>query len=464
LQTLAEKKQLTTRHGRAAFAILLFQDLAVIPVLALMPLLASDGAQSSAGTAALGALKAAALIALVVVVGRFVLKHILRVVAKTGIHEVSTATALLVVLGTAVLMQFAGLSMALGAFLAGVLLADSEYRHALEADIEPFKGLLLGLFFISVGISVNLDVLASRPLTVLGIVAGLMSAKFAVLYGLGKAQAMTGTSAGSLGIAISQGGEFAFVILGAAAGLRLVEPDLQDLLIVAVTVSMAVTPLLFVLDEKLVQPWLDRAQEPDYETPPDEDNAVLIAGFGRFGQVVGRILRAKRIPYTALDISAQHVDFVARFGTKIYYGDASRLDLLRAAGAGKARIFVLAIDDVESSVRTAEVVRGYFPNLTVYARARNRKHAYRLMDLEVKIIRRETLLSSLDLARSVLMGLGLSKHDAESAVATFSAHDEKRLIDDHAMHNDDERMVYLAKESAKELEEIFAEDERARAE
>lgn len=460
LQTLAEKKQLTTRHGRSAFAILLFQDLAVIPVLALIPLLAPGGGESSAGAAALGALKAAAVIALVIFIGRFVLKHVLRLVARTGIHEVSTATALLVVLGTAVLMEFAGLSMALGAFLAGVLLADSEYRHELEADIEPFKGLLLGLFFVSVGISVNLDILAGQPLKVLGIVAGLMAIKFAVLFVLGRLQGMTGGSARALGIAISQGGEFAFVILGAAAGLRLVQPELQDLLIVAVTVSMAVTPLAFMLDEKVIQPLLDRKTEPEYETPPDEDNAVLIAGFGRFGQVVGRILRAKRIPFTALDISADHVDFIARFGTKIYYGDASRLDLLRAAGAGKARIFVLAIDDVESSVRTAAIVREHFANLTVYARARNRKHAYRLMDLGVNIIRRETLLSSLDLAKSVLMGLGLSKSDTESTVTTFYNHDVKRLAEHHAMHNDEERMVYLAKESAKELEEIFAEDER----
>lgn len=458
LQVLAEKNQLITRHGRAAFSILLFQDLAAIPILALVPLLGagSDGA-ADAGTL-VAVLKVVAVLVGVIVGGHYLLRHAFRVIARTRIREVFTAMALFTVVGTAMLMETVGLSMALGAFLAGVLLADSEFRHALEADIEPFKGLLLGLFFIAVGMSVNFSLLVEQPLLILALVGGLVTVKFLVLFGLGKAIGQNNESARNLGFAISQGGEFAFVILGVAVGSRVMAGDLAALLILVVILSMVVTPLLFLLDEKLLQGRPRDDREADYQMPAGEENQVIIAGFGRFGQMVARILRAKRIGFTALEISQEQVDFVKKYGNKIYYGDPSRLDLLRAARADQAVIFVLAMDSVEGSLRTAETVRKHFPHLKVYARARNRKHAYQLMDLEVEVIQRETFLSSLDIARNVLEGLGLSHYDAEQVVETFKEHDERRLHSSYEHHNDEEKMVLLAKKSAEELEELFAQD------
>jgi glutathione-regulated potassium-efflux system ancillary protein KefC/glutathione-regulated potassium-efflux system protein KefB len=465
LQLLAEKNQLTTRHGRAAFSILLFQDIAAIPILALVPLLgARPGEDLTAGESLIGVLKVVAVLAVTVVGGHYLLRHVFRMVARAGIHEVFTATALLTVVGMALLMDLLGLSMALGAFLAGVLLADSEFRHALEADIEPFKGLLLGLFFIAVGMSVNFGLLIAQPLLILVLVVGLVALKALVLFLLGRASGLNGAAAGNLAIAISQGGEFAFVILGVALGARVMEPALAELLILVVILSMVVTPLLFALAERA--PWARRkgAAEPAYDTPAGEENQVIIAGFGRFGQIVARILRAKRIGFTALEVSQEQVDFVKKYGNKIYYGDPSRLDLLRAAKAEQATIFVLAIDDVESSLKTAEMVRKRFPHLKIYARAHNRRHVHQLMDLGVEVIQRETFLSSLDIARRVLIGLGLSHSESEKAVQMFKEHDEHRLFDAWGEHDDEEKMILLAKKAAEELEELFAEDAEAEAE
>ncbi len=461
LQVLAEKNQLTTRHGRAAFSILLFQDLAAIPILALVPLLgAGSGGAADAGTL-VAVLEVVAVLVGVIVGGHYLLRHAFRVIAMTRIREVFTAMALLTVVGTALLMETVGLSMALGAFLAGVLLADSEFRHALEADIEPFKGLLLGLFFIAVGMSVDFNLLLEQPLLVLALVAGLVAVKFLVLFGLGKAIGQTGESARNLGFAISQGGEFAFVILGVAVASQVMAGDLAALLILVVILSMVVTPLLFAANERLRQGRPRDDREADHEMPAGGENQVIIAGFGRFGQIVARILRAKRIGFTALEISQEQVDFVKKYGNEIYYGDPARLDLLRAAKADRAVIFVLAMDDVAASLRTAETVRKHFPHLKIYARARNRTHAYQLMDLGVEVIQRETFLSSLDIARAVLEGLGLSHFDAEKAVETFRQHDEQRLRSSYEHHNDEEMMVMLAKKSAEELEELFAQDAEA---
>ena len=381
-----------------------------------------------------------------------------RAIAASGYHEVFTAMALLTVLGTALLVAWAGLSMALGAFLAGVLLADSEYRHELEADIEPFKGLLLGLFFIAVGMSVDLRILVEQPLTVAGLLVGLVVVKFAVLFALGRWHGMSASSAFSLAVTISQGGEFAFVLFNVATGYTVLEESLTHLLVLVVTVSMAVTPLLFIVRDRFVEPRLNPPKEPVYDQPPEEEHPVIIAGFGRFGQIVGRILRARGVGFTALDASAEHVDFVRQYGNKVFYGDASRLDLLRAAQADKARLFVLAIDDVDASLRTVETVRRHFPDLKVCARARNRKHAYQLMDHGITLIQRETFLSALELARDVLQALGSSKAEATRAVTTFRTHDEQRLARDYAMHDDDEKMRYLARESSRELEAMFAAD------
>jgi len=459
LQTLAERGELTTRYGRAAFGTLLFQDLAVIPVLALLPLVAAYA--GGAGAAAevpsvVDVLRVVGVVAAVILGGHYLLRHVLRVVAAAGTQEVFTALALLTVIGTALVMHEVGLSMALGAFLAGVLLADSEYRHALEADIEPFKGLLLGLFFMAVGMSVDVGLLAERPGLVLSLAAGLVAVKLGLIYALGRLHGLPASAALGLGLVISQGGEFAFVILGAAAREGLVEDALVDFLILAVTLSMASTPLMLALRDRLRA--RRRPSAPAYDRMPDEEAPVVIAGFGRFGQIIARILRAKKIPFTALEVNPEQVDFVRRLGNTIYYGDASRLELLRAANADKARVFVLAIDDVDASLATAQLVRRHFPHLTICARARNRKHAYRLMDLGIHIVRRETFLSSLDLAREVLEGLGLSRRESERAVETFRRHDERRLLAHHETHDDEEKMVYLAQKAAEELEELFEQD------
>ncbi|MEQ8206036.1 MAG: monovalent cation:proton antiporter-2 (CPA2) family protein [Woeseia sp.] len=452
LQLMAERNELTSRHGRTAFATLLFQDLAVVPLLAIVPLL-GQGEGASVGME--GAIRAVLVLLAVVVGGRYLLRYLLRIVAKSGVREALTAAALLIVLGTAEIVELAGLSMALGAFLAGVLLADSEFRHQLEADIEPFKGLLLGLFFISVGMSLNLQLIAQNPLSVVAAVAGLVFLKFAALFLLGRWHGLETSSARRLALILSQGGEFAFVIFGVAVAGNVIETELAEFLIVVVSLSMVTTPLLLKLERTLSA----AAEVPaEFDTIEDEHNPVIIAGFGRFGQMTARVLRAKRIGFTALDISQEQVDFVSRFGNKIYYGDASRLDLLESADAAKAKLFVLAIDDVEASLRTATIVRQHFPHLKVYARARNRPHAYQLMDLGIEIIRRETFLSALDLTVEVLKGLGESDADAREAVNKFKEHDEQRLHEHREAHNDQQKMQSLAKTAAKELEEMFQRD------
>ncbi len=458
LQILAEKNQLTTRHGRAAFAILLFQDLAVIPMLALIPLLAVKGITSSQGSPGFAALKALAVVAAVIIGGRFLLRPVFRAIAASRIQEVFTAAALLVVIGTSLLMQLAGLSMSLGAFLAGVLLADSEYRHELEANIEPFKGLLLGLFFIAVGMSANLNLVASQPFAILAAVIIMMALKSAAVFVLGKLSGYSTACARNLAVALSQGGEFAFVLFGVAAALQIMDTTVADMLIVVVTLSMALTPVFFSLNEAVEKRWLRPRKAADFDKIDEGENRVIIAGFGRVGQIVGRILRLRKIGFTALEMSQEQLDVVRRFGNKVYYGDASRLDLLRAAKADKAEIFVLAIDDVASSLKTAATVKKHFPNLAIYARARNRFHAYQLMDIGVDGLIRETLLSSLDLAKQVLQGLSIEEKQARGTIEMFKAHDEKTLLAQQAVYHDETKFIQSVKEAARELQGIFEAD------
>jgi len=415
------------------------------------------------GGALLSVLKVAAVLVGVVVGGHFLLRHAFRIAARTRVREVFTAMALLTVIGMALLMELAGLSMALGAFLAGVLLADSEFRHELEANIEPFKGLLLGLFFIAVGMSVDFGLLLEKPLEVGALVVALVLLKALVLFGVAKVAGHSSRAAGKLAVVLSQGGEFAFVILGLAVVSQVMERDLAKLLILVVILSMVVTPLLVMAEERFLPGRKKKTDGDDFEAPSGEENQVIIAGFGRFGQIVARILRAKRIGFTALEGSQEQVDFVRRYGNKIYYGDPSRLDLLHAAKAEQAVVFVLAIDEVEASLRTVETVREHFPDLKIYARARNRKHAYQLMDLGVAVIQRETFLSSLDIARSVLEGLGLPDYEADRVVKKFREHDERRLYAHYGLHDDEQKMIDLAKEAAEELEELFAQDAEAEA-
>jgi monovalent cation:proton antiporter-2 (CPA2) family protein len=458
LQVLAERRELTTRYGRSAFAILLFQDLSVIPLLALIPLLASGTALAHAPNAWLAAGKAIGVILAVIFGGSILLRHVLDVIARTAIEEIFTAAALLVIIGVSLLMTAVGLSMSLGAFLAGMLLADSEYRHELEAAIEPFKGLLLGLFFISVGMSADLGVIAREPLLIIGAVAALMAIKALIVFAIAKVAGHSSLSARNLAAALAQGGEFAFVLFTLAGSYKIMDAQLVDRLVVIVTLSMAATPFALKLNDVLNRRLVKSRGHERYDVIDDVATPVIIAGFGRVGQIVGRILNMKKIPFTALDRNAEQVETVRRFGSKVYYGDASRLDLLRAAKADKAKLFVLAIDDVEASLRTAENLRRHFPDLKIYARARNRFHAYRLMDLNCELIERETFRSSLYLAKEVLIALEVPRWDAETTVARFQVHDEKTLVRQHAIYHDETQLIQTSKDAATELESLLEQD------
>ncbi|MDQ2972054.1 MAG: monovalent cation:proton antiporter-2 (CPA2) family protein [Pseudomonadota bacterium] len=458
LQTLAERKELQSGHGRLAFAILLFQDMAAIPLIAAIPLLGAPLVAYAATPWWLSALRVLGVIAVVVVGGRYALRPLFRAVAKTQLIEVSTATALLVVIGTAWLMQLAGISMALGTFLAGVLLADSEYRHELESNIAPFEGLLLGLFFIAVGMGVDLHLILAHPWIVAGLVALLLICKAPVLAAIARAGVHLDT-AGSLRLAVllAGGGEFAFVVFKLAAERGLLSESQHGLLVLVITLSMAAVPLLVLAAARLPGP---RKPKREFDTIDAGTPRVIIAGFGRVGQIVARLLRAHRIPFTALESSVEQVDLSRRFGgTEIYFGDPARVELLRAAQADKAEVFVLATDDPEANVRTARIVRRLFPHLKIIARARNRQHAFRLMDLTPPDgVVRETFHSSLKMARLTLEALGFAPAAAQAHVDTFREHDEQLLCDQHLVYDDETKLVQTSREAYAELERLFEAD------
>lgn len=461
LQLLAEKKQLTTAYGRGAFAILLMQDLYVIPLIAAIPLFADNTAAHSGFRLGDALIVAGTIIALIVG-GRYLLRPVLRFVAGTNIAEIFTATALLVVIGAALLMHLANMSMVLGAFIAGVLLADSEYRHQLEADLEPFKGLLLGLFFMAVGMTVNTQLLLEAPLTILTMVVGLMGAKAAVLLPLAHIFGIRENFGPTrLAVAMSQGGEFAFVLFALVLREGILDTVLVDQLVLAVAVSMLLTPVIYVISEALIKKKV--LQPTDYDPIDDDHNSVVIAGFGRVGQIAGRLLGIAGVPYTALEINSSQVDVVRRYGNTVYFGDASKLELLRAAGVADAKIFVLAIDDMDASTRTAEIVRRHFPNVTIIARARNRRHEHRLMDIGVRHIFRETLLSSLALAEQVFVHLDFVPEDARRLIDTFRDRDVRLMREQHALQHDESQLIQSAKDTARELEMLLRADlERGR--
>jgi glutathione-regulated potassium-efflux system ancillary protein KefC len=457
LQTLAERDELKDRHGRAAFAILLFQDIAAIPILAIVPLLATTSTAASSEPIVFSIAKVTAAIIAVIVGGHFLLSPVLKVIAATRTRELFTATALLIVAGTALLMDSIGISMALGAFMAGVLLANSEYRHALEADIEPFKGLLLGLFFMSVGMGLNLGLLQESSGTIALLVVGVMFVKGLIVFALARVWGLNNYSATKLGMALPQGGEFAFVIFATAVSASVMDKGLEEVLTLVVSMSMAATPIISLVYEWMTR-GLVREHQGEFDEALEDSPPIIIAGFGRFGQIVGRVLAARRIPFTALDSSPTHVDFIRKFGGELFYGDASRVDLLRAAKADEAAIIVLAIADVEASLRAAETVIQHFPNLQIYARARNRAHSHQLMDLGVKVMQRDTLLSSLALAQDVLVGVGMKKTEAIETIKLFRAHDENALLKQYPHYRDQEKLRSMAKSYREELEELFSHD------
>jgi glutathione-regulated potassium-efflux system ancillary protein KefC/glutathione-regulated potassium-efflux system protein KefB len=458
LAWLGERGQLSSPSGRLAFAILLFQDVAVIPLIALLPLLSPDRTGHESGW--ILAAKGVTAIAFVIFVSRLLVRPALKLVARFGGREVFTAAALLVVIGAALTMEAMGLSMSLGAFLAGVLLADSEFRHELEADVEPFKGLLLGLFFMAVGMSANLALFVSHPFAVLGVVLGLMAVKALLMYAVARVSGTGNEEAQRIAVLVAQGGEFAFVLFVAAQAAGILPGETAEFLVLAVTISMLLAPLSFVVHERLLERWLERTAPPEFDLIDGPGNPVIIAGYGRYGQIVSRVLRMAGIPFTAIEASFQQVDFVRRFGNKVYYGDASRLELLESARARDAKLFILAIDDVEASVKTAALVRKNFPNLPILARARNRVHFYRLRDLDIDrdVIEREFFLSSLETARQALELTGMEAAQAARAVALFKEHDERLMDEQYAVRQDEAQLIQTAAQAAAQLQEVFEAD------
>ncbi|WP_416139474.1 monovalent cation:proton antiporter-2 (CPA2) family protein [Halomonas sp. HK25] len=460
LHLLGERRELSTRHGRHAFALLLFQDLAAIPVLAVIPILAAEALLAD-GAAPLvrEVILAAGAFAALIIGGRYLLRPVFHYAAATRSREVFAATTLLVVIGAAMLMDLAGLSMALGAFIAGVLLADSEYRHSIEADIEPFRGLLLGLFFMAVGMMAEIGLLAIMPLTVLGLTLGLVLLKGLSLVIATRLYGGGWREGARLAVLLSQGGEFGFVLLAAAAGAAVLDQALVNLLILVVSLSMATTPLLYRLLTVALKRWASRPAARGYDRPDDEAPQILIAGFGRFGQIMGRALQGLKIPYTVLDINADQVEFVRRYGNKVHYGDASRLDLLEVAGADRARVLVVAVGDPEASMRIVERVKRRFPHLTIYARARNRYHAHLLMRGGVTHIVRELLPASLELTRDALVGLGIPRDRAQHTIDTFREHDEDALLRQLEVFGNETKLIQTIQEAARELETLYEADE-----
>lgn len=458
LQLLAERHELNTQHGRPAFAVLLFQDIAVMPMLAILPLLGTTMAVQSMSETLLGVGKGLGVLTLLVFGGRYVLRPLLRVVAETKVREAFTAAALLVVIGTALLVNAVGMSMALGAFVAGLLLAESEYRHELEADIEPFKGLLLGLFFMSVGMTTNIRLLLEHPGLIAALVIGLMLTKALLLWTIARVSGLPARHASPLAATLAQGGEFGFVLFSLAVSYGVMRGDLAQMLVIVVTISMAATPLLLKLHGAFIEPCFAKPETRQFDQVEDDGSRVLIAGFGRVGQIIGRVLRMRHISFTALESSVAQVDFVRRFGNKVYYGDPSRLEVLQAAGAARAEIFVLAMDDIDASVRTAALIQKHFPHLKVFARARNRQHAIKLMELGVRYLMRETYFSSLDMAKNTLEALGLSRAEAQESIRRFDAHDRKMLLLQRAAGDDEQKLIQTAQDAAKELEGLFEAD------
>jgi CPA2 family monovalent cation:H+ antiporter-2 len=469
LQSLTERGQLPTRGGQTAFSVLLFQDLSVIPILAILPLLASQpqattssGPAESAAGPWIRALVVVGVVGAIVLGGRFLIRPVFRYIALTRLHEIFNAAALLLVVGIALAMERVGLSPALGTFLAGVVLAESEYRHELESDIEPFKGLLLGLFFISVGASIDLPLIQSQPFRIALLVFGLLVIKFAVLFFTGKVTRLENSQNFTFAFALAQGGEFAFVLVSFAVQNQLFDQGLGNLLVATVALSMVVAPFLFTINDRLIQPqFSSRLQTRDPDEIDEKDNPVIIAGVGRFGAVVSRLLNAQRIKTTVLDIDAEQIDLIRRLGIKVFYGDATRLELLRSAGAEKAKLLIIAIDDVDKSVQLTQTVQHEFPNLTMLVRAKDRDHAYQLINLGVRYIFRETLDSSLDLSVQALRLLGFGAYRANRAARTFKAYDEESVRDLAAFVNSDEKdFLGEIRRRVRTLDELF-EAERA---
>ncbi len=472
LQSLNEKGLMKSAAGESSFAVLLFQDIAVIPMLALFPFLAPPQAAGTGSTAhtetgwvktlpaweqtlvVLGAVIA------VIVVGRYLVRPAFRIIAKTGMREMFTATVLLLVVGIAVLMTTVGLSPALGTFLAGVVLANSEYRHELESDIDPFKGLLLGLFFIAVGASIDFNLIMEKPLLILGLVLGVMCLKMLVLLFLGRIFKISNAQNFLFSFGLCQVGEFAFVLFSFSSQEGILSKEITDSMIAVVAISMGLTPLVMLINEKLIQPRLCKGSEPVNEREhdvADEDNQVIIAGYGHFGSTVGRLLNASNIGTTVLDIDSDSVDRLRRMGFKVYYGDASRHDLLAIAGAHKAKLIIIAISDEVKRLEMIETIKKHFPSLRMLVRSTNRYDAYNLMNAGMLHIYRETIDTSLRVGVDAMKLLGHPAHEANRWAKTFFIEDEKRLKYLSSIRTDEEYVIAVRR-NTEEMEATLLAD------
>ena len=465
LQMLDEKGLRQRAVGRSAFGVLLFQDLSVIPLLALLPLAAvtqtalvetSDGflAGEPSWVKVLASLSA---VAVLVIGGRYLLRPVLRIIAGTRLRELFTAFALLLVVAVALLMELVGLSPALGAFLSGVLLAESEYRRELETDIEPFRGLLLGIFFVTVGAGLNFGLIRDQPSLLAALVVGLMVLKGVILTVIGRVFRLTWRESGMLGTALSQGGEFAFVLLSLSVGVGALPGPLAALLTAVVALSMAATPLAVAANERLTRSRTRAAPEPDgqYDAGTPE---VIIAGYGRFGQVVTRIMKANGHQTSVLENSVEQIQLVRRFGGNAFYGDAGRVDLLRAAGADSARILVVAIDDREKALEIVEIARETFPHLTILARAFDRRHAYELLERGAHLVERELFEGGLAMASSALVALGWRAYRAERAARLFRRHDMRLFAELRGAWNDAATYATAVRESSPRMDDLLRAD------
>ena len=465
LAVLAERNVQPTAAGQGVLGVMLFQDVAAIPILALLPLLPVAAQQATAATGGsvwLTAAKAVAVIAALLIGGRLALRPSLRWIARSRTPEIFTAASLLLVVATAALMHAVGLSMALGAFLAGVLLAESEYRRELETDLEPFKGLLLGLFFIAVGMSIDFAVVLAQPGLVALIVLGFVAVKAVVLVAMARTMNLPLAERPLFAILLAQGGEFGFVVFQASAQAGVIDATAASLLVAAVAISMLATPLALVIVDRFVTPRLASRGAPTLdEIDQPQREAVIVAGFGRYGQIVGRLLLANGIQPTVLDHDSEQIEAVRRFGWRAFYGDATRLDLLRVAGAAEARVLVVAIDDVVQSLALVDLAREHFPHLTLVARARNVQHWYQLNERGVAHIERETFDAALMSARSVLEALGFERHQARNLALRFRRHNLEQLRESAPHFRDESRLIAMSKIGRQQMEQ-FMTDERAR--
>lgn len=465
-QTLTEKNLFNTEFGRASFAVLLSQDLAAIPALALIPVLALNAAGGDVATLTMTEetstwrhiLLICTVLIFVFVASRWLIRPIFRLIASTKSRDIFTAVTLFVVMGVAVLMQKVGLSAAFGTFIAGVLLADSEYRHELETNLEPFKGLLMGLFFVAVGMSVNTPMIVQNFGKVIMFFVGYFLLKASIIYLVGRLFKLNHLNSKLMALNISQGGEFAFVIFGLVTKMTLATSESIDLLTAVITISMAATPLVIFLEERLSRRFGVKTYEVKYDEIKDENPKVIVAGFGRFGQIFARILRAEGIPFIAIDHDADQIELARKFGSKVYYGDASRLDLLETAGAKTAKYFVLAIDNVQMSLKTAAMVKEHFPNLKIFARARNRGHTFDLMKLGIENIKRETFDSSVSFVSDLLVAMDYEPARVEKLIHRFCTHEELMLKEQFKHSDDQKSLISLSKQSAAQLAQVLKDD------